>query len=618
MRQLTAILVASFFLEVLSGVDDVCAGPASTRPYLQKTTHASVYDKYERPGARSGKPDTIEVQFVMTQMNQVDELLGQVTVGGYFRTYWTDTRLAYNNTANGGCLDTVNLGGEAGADTLWKPDLYIDNLVGKSTGIDDSLYSISPDGSVWHSRQVLFTVKCPMSFGRLPFDKQECMLSIASYSMDISQVRVMARNGQIGLGSSGEGIKMEDGLTSPVWSMEPGESLQACDVEVRNFGPNLDWDYLLLRWSFERKPGYFLYQVMIPDFLFLIISYSAFFVDAHAAPARAAMAIIPVLTTVTLSNSVHRSLPQISDSMWISDYLLTSMILSCLAAVHFSVVQFRLIVEKKRQGKLRDITSIEKVAKELIDKVRGDGMSLLNLLNRYHPPKMPKEPLLDFQSEPSVTASQTFSGVVSFSLGRALLRGPPQKDTTEGASQEVATDEPVDEAPEVQPVSIEIPRTDSERSDRTSRCPSTPNSLQISEVELSVIMFARDMFIKVDKHHTNQLKPREVRVLLRKFNLYWSEESTAMVMCMFLRDHNVRTPVDEMNATISLGLFIEFLTEVSHYSLAVHRSVNYPWSKSISPSEQCDVFMRWFFPWLLISKMVIFLALIDKYPRAGI
>ena len=49
---------------------------------------------YERPGARSGKPDTIEVQFVMTQMNQVDELLGQVTVGGYFRTYWTDTRLA--------------------------------------------------------------------------------------------------------------------------------------------------------------------------------------------------------------------------------------------------------------------------------------------------------------------------------------------------------------------------------------------------------------------------------------------------------------------------------------------------------------------------------------------
>jgi len=351
-----------------------------------------------------------------------------------------------------------------------------------------------------------------------------------------------------------------------------------------------------------------------------------------------------VLVTVTLLNSVHSSLPQISDAMWISDYLLTSLLLSCLAAIHFSLVQFFLLLEKARETKLKNLLSIEKVAKELIQKVRGDGLSLLQLLDRIHPDSASdvmqcEASLIDQRS--TYKASIILSGPNTFERQASPDCIPQQAETTgphkqwyrasaldrealpDSTPQEAETTGPDQERPPFPVVPDSTSQeAETEGPDELTSLPvnldraSSKNineSLNIKEVDLSVIMWARDLFIKIDKRHTNQLRPRDVRCLLWKFNLYWTEESTAKVMCMFLRDHNVKTPDDEMIATISLGLFIEFLIEVSHYSLAV-RPARYAWARSLSPSELCDVLMRCVFPWLLILKITFFIALIDKYP----
>ena len=67
-------------------------------------------------------------------------------------------------------------------DDYWRPDVFFDNAVTVTFG-DGGYMKVSPAGAVRLSRRVVVDLECPMKFGRLPFDRQDCGLWAASYSM---------------------------------------------------------------------------------------------------------------------------------------------------------------------------------------------------------------------------------------------------------------------------------------------------------------------------------------------------------------------------------------------------------------------------------------------------
>ena len=66
--------------------------------------------------------------------------------------WWKDARLAYNGTADGGCVDKLVYNAADAKAQLWQPDFYFEfdattPVVGAEG--DGYLLEVYPDGSIW-------------------------------------------------------------------------------------------------------------------------------------------------------------------------------------------------------------------------------------------------------------------------------------------------------------------------------------------------------------------------------------------------------------------------------------------------------------------------------------
>jgi hypothetical protein len=78
-----------------------------------------------------------------------------------------------------------------------------------------------------------------------------------------------------------------------------------------------------------RKPFYYRSNFILPSSIFMVLSYVSFWLSPGAAPARVAIGIIPVLIMVSQRASVWSTLPPISYSTWLSNYLLGALCAPC-------------------------------------------------------------------------------------------------------------------------------------------------------------------------------------------------------------------------------------------------------------------------------------------------
>lgn len=512
-------------------------------------TNTSVYERGVRPAQCGGGPTHVEVQLKLTQLNAVDQRLGTIEIGGYFRMWWKDPRLAYNASQYG---PAINLQGAAAYGLLWRPNLYVENLVEKDVTAKASLAQLYPDGSIWVSEQTVMTVKCGMSFGRLPFDRQRCNLVVASYSEDITQVRLTAKGGQIGASEGGVGI-VGAPMSSGVWHLgEDGEKTETEGFEtIAKAKVFENWDYVTLEWTFARKPDYFIRQVLVPDVLFLGVSYTGFFVDCKAAPARAALAVMPLLIQITLINTVYNSLPKTSERLWLSDWLLVSLFFCSLSAAEFGLVQFCVMKETRDAQNLEKLRAIEKEALRLTEQAHSQGRTLLQLLHDYQVEEV--------------------------------------KDTVLSTCED------------------NEPRTGRRMSEAAKKD-------GITEANLSIISYVRDLFERYDKDESNHLSCSEIRKVLAYFNIYVSAEDVSKMLCMFLRDTGETTPGKEMEATARFSQFARFLIVIDQYLLKASNRVT-PTSlfTSVNPSRRCDIIMRWCFPAAVVLKLIVMMAIVPTY-----
>ena len=82
--------------------------------------------------------------------------------------------------------------------------------------------------------------------------------------------------------------------------------------------------------------------VVVTGVLFILVTYSGLFIDRKVAPARVAMAVIPVLIMLNLETSVRDSLPPLNTSTWLTGIIFL-MKAFCLSAVfEYGVVSYLL------------------------------------------------------------------------------------------------------------------------------------------------------------------------------------------------------------------------------------------------------------------------------------
>jgi len=543
---LLSVLAAVPFLAVATCVDkDI----TSVSAYVDQCLSPTMYDNAIDPPGNG--PIKVQVQFNLAHLNQVDQVSGFVSVGGYFRQWWKDKRLAYNASL----VKRIKLKTD---ELVWHPDIFVENLVGfknPSKGWSSTkLVDIFPDGTVYKSEMAVKKLKCAFTFLRLPFDRQDCKIIAASYSKNSSFMRVYPRKGRVGPGTSGEAM-VGDKILSTIWHVMDGSDFA---LPGHVYSKPLDvggvFDYIDMPFHFSRFPNFYRTVVLIPGNIFLCITYTGFFLPPKSVPARATVAVIPVLIMITLLNNVYKSLPQSAENMWLVTYLLVALVFAVLAVVQFGFVQLLLEREEKAQRNLETLRRILPVVKSVRKRARDKGLKTMNLVNKIN------------------------------EKGLAALS---HIDLSE----------------------VDEPQTNSHS--KTSPSPPgspTGNPRAVKEADILGLNYIASIFRKHDFDGSNCLNHKEVCTALSYFNIWLCWKTTATAMCMFLRDSGEETPAKEEEVLMEFGRFTEFLIQINQYLIKAQTTTNL-WHQFLQhpPSIFCDVICRWLFPISLSLVLIIML-----------
>ena len=291
------------FVVILAVAAAACIGPRSAgelRQHLWAGPGAN-YDKFSRPQVAMNRTalEMVEVTLRVRSLLNVQTSHGQFLLDTKLQMWWKDERLRYLSTRDGGCLpDSVSFGGDV-VHEIWQPSTIFDNEVGKVAPTDGGLqeFTLSPNGEVQLNTISQRTFQCRFDFKDMPFDTQRCIIRMGMLAFGLEDTVLKFRDPKKPVAFQEQGFGTVEFAVS-------ASSARTYNMTSRKWNPKID--YLI---EMKRDPDYLIFTTILPCLLLVAMSYSTFFLQRSALPARVASGFICFLTIANMQRAVLDSLP---------------------------------------------------------------------------------------------------------------------------------------------------------------------------------------------------------------------------------------------------------------------------------------------------------------------
>ena len=316
--------------------------PRSFQPYRQERLLSSQistildtlfihsgYDRQIRPGL-GGPPLDVEMNIAIRSMGPVDEQSQVFSLDCYFRQFWTDDRLKYNNSAR---LKELSMNWQF-LNKIWRPDTYI--LNGKNSylhkmTIPNRFIRIAPNGRITYSQRLTVKARCQMDLHKFPLDTQVCPLEFGSF------------------GHSSRDIKYR-------WSEKPlsMDKIELAQYHLVNWTLGSYQGYrsssskhnistVSITFKFQRQQGFYLLQIYIPLTLIVMCSWVTFWLTktekGGEIPARTGLGASSVLSVVTIGFG-GKTKPQVGYATALDVFIILCFLNVFAALVEFAFLNF--------------------------------------------------------------------------------------------------------------------------------------------------------------------------------------------------------------------------------------------------------------------------------------
>jgi len=555
-----------------SGDDDdqVCQTP-SPEAFVKTFLEQNDYDATLAPGLYEGTgPTTVEVQFYMAQITDINEKAGSLVVIGYFRIWWNDPRLAFNTTGPCGDNDWISMRNEY-LKKIWKPELYIDNLVARErdSKLDQgNAILVYSDGRAYSTSFRVLNVYNSFQLDDLPVDSHLCNIKVGAFSQDTTEVVLQPRDGSTVDGPSGVALQTPPGgvpdLKYFIGIGERNKTWATSGLVSTENGHS----YVTLRFPFQRKVGYYAKQFIYPSILFLCIAYLQFWVPAAQTPARALLATLPVLIFNNLSNGLYGDLPKGSQTMALSLYLNYSLYVVVIAAVQFAGVQALTLVEARRRDRRNAVIAAKGAITKMAEMAKTKKVAMKHLLKEFMPDTLEKQVADDQKEE----ISKTNSGRKSFEVeSQCSSMGDAKSGDTDQRQQAI-------------------------------------REAGFKEKDIVILRIALQYFEAYDDDKSGDLGVTELRKVFSRFDWYLSTRQLAAAACAFARDRGRPTPEVEANLEMKFITFAPFMVEAESYmklfQVALPAKGFREFFTAQSPSVVADKVARWVYPAICLALWV--------------
>lgn len=287
--------------------------------YLFKNA-SSIYNKSIRPVADQDDVLNMTADFYLNSIQDFNEKEGSITTTGFLGFYWNDSFLTWDK-AQFDEIDAIPIP----QNDIWKPDITLRNSYTTFTGLGNEYFNvwISDYGGVdWESYQV-FKSTCDADVTYFPFDIQTCTMKFVAWSYSKEYVYI---------GAGSKGIVLDDYNENSIWKILSTDS----DPQDNSADSVIVYKLVL-----QRKPLYYLVNIVVPTILLSILDMFTFFLPLTSGE-RASYCITVFLSFAVFNTIITTNLPVNSDAMsYMGIYLVTMNTLSTVVVV-ISLVELRL------------------------------------------------------------------------------------------------------------------------------------------------------------------------------------------------------------------------------------------------------------------------------------
>jgi hypothetical protein len=294
---------------------------------------ASVSDHVsERPP--SDAPTQVHAGLYYIDISEINGATETYTATAYLALQWTDPRLRFASQDE----DQVVL---YHPEEIWTPSVEIIN----AQKVDDqipAMCTVTSDGTVYFVRRVVVLLNTQMDLRRFPFDRQNLNFIIETSSRyGSSKLVFLPDPDQSGLGKD---------IVSRGWSYDP-LTWQVVDQPFAN--TQQTYSRMIFTFAAKRNAEYFIWKIIFPTIVFVLLTWTVFWMPVHEVQTALLVSITVLLTAVAFGNLTDALLPQLGYRTWLDQFQLGSFLFMVS-----TVVEIVTVYGVHRRG---DTTRAEKV-----------------------------------------------------------------------------------------------------------------------------------------------------------------------------------------------------------------------------------------------------------------
>ncbi|KAK5614545.1 hypothetical protein CRENBAI_020702 [Crenichthys baileyi] len=224
-------------------------------------------------------------------------------------------------------------------DLLWKPDLYINEMIEKDDSPQNPYMMVTFDGTVFAGDNIRVVSTCKMDVHKFPFDTQECSISIGSAIHCIKEIRILPSSNSSRVTQFSQQIMKTQGE----WEflrLSVNNSIISYD--------NKSWGLLIYTVTIKRRPLLHVINFLLPILFFLSLDLASFFISDHRGE-KLGFKVTVLLAISVLLLILNEILPAMSNrTPLIATYCIVIFALMLLSLLETILVTY--LIEKDELG----------------------------------------------------------------------------------------------------------------------------------------------------------------------------------------------------------------------------------------------------------------------------
>ncbi|XP_031698695.1 5-hydroxytryptamine receptor 3A-like [Anarrhichthys ocellatus] len=320
-----------------SSSDKVCSYQ-DVVDYLNLTADNSVF-KMTRPVLDYKHPTVVQLDILLYAILAVIEKTQTFIPFVWVIMEWSNERISWDPDQFCG-ITQVSVPKEM----LWKPDLFIYEMIQKDESPQNPYMYVSYDGTVTSEEDMKVVSTCKMDVHKFPFDTQRCSISVGSAIHCIEEIRLLPSS------NSSRATKFSRDV------MKTQGEWEFLHLTVTRYNFTLDdrvWETLAYNFTMKRRPLLHVINFMLPILFFLILDLASFFIADHRGE-KLGFKVTVLLAISVLLLILNDILPSMSNKTpLIATYCIVIFALMLLSLLETILVTYLMEKDSASQEKLR-------------------------------------------------------------------------------------------------------------------------------------------------------------------------------------------------------------------------------------------------------------------------